>query len=61
MDDYCKPETDPVRSFLVGACEQRMQELNTVYTREVSVHISHSLGINVSVVLEVKHTIYEAM
>ncbi|XP_022695720.1 peroxidase-like isoform X1 [Varroa jacobsoni] len=36
MDDYCKPETDPVRSFLVGACEQRMQELNTVYTREVT-------------------------
>ncbi|OQR77138.1 peroxidasin-like [Tropilaelaps mercedesae] len=36
MDDFCKPETDPVRTFLVGACEQQMQELNTVYSREIT-------------------------
>lgn len=36
MDTFCKPDNDPVRALLVGACQQKMQDLNTVYSLQIT-------------------------
>ncbi|XP_003742121.1 peroxidase [Galendromus occidentalis] len=36
MDTFCKPDTDPIRALLVGACQQKMQDLNTVYSLQIT-------------------------